>query len=288
MLNYSDTNFDKANSGGNNIIKSSLKECYQKVSSSPVSIKIPVAGNEIYTVNGTEYNIAPNYYLLVNRGDEVKVVVDSNELVQGKCIYLDDRLVNSYYEEMTCKALFEDHRSESKLELTTGKYIYDDSILSTQLSNIKSNQQGFSNDHFYDKIAINLVLHQVGIKEVFSRLASINKATKLELYNRANIAKTYIQDNFTDDVTIDELSRVACISKFHLIRIFKNIVGCTPYNYLLKLRLQKSYEMLQKTPGISIQEVALTNGFNQRRTFTRSFKKEFGFCPNNMVVNTAN
>ncbi|WP_353779650.1 helix-turn-helix domain-containing protein [Winogradskyella sp. 3972H.M.0a.05] len=282
MLNYSDSNFNKANKGGNFVITSSLRECHHKVDSSPISIKIPINGREAYTVNGKEHLITPDYFLLINKGDKVETLVDAQTPVDGKCIYLDENMVNKYYEEIQCKALFNDHDLKSVLQVNTGKYWLDNSAMSGLFKEIKRNPTE-DDAMFYDKVAVNLVFHQIEVSKAIEKICSLSMATKVELYNRVNIAKTYILDNFSKDITLDELSQVACVSKFHLIRIFNDIHGRTPYNFLLKVRLDKAYDMLKNSKDFLIEEIAFMNGFKQRRTFTRLFKKEFGLCPNDVV-----
>ena len=85
----------------------------------------------------------------------------------------------------------------------------------------------------------------------------------------------YIQANLSEDLSLKQLSEVACYSKFHLNRIFSAHMGESVYQYIKRLRLEKSAELLLANPKESITGVALMCGFENSSSFAKSFKKHF-------------
>jgi transcriptional regulator GlxA family with amidase domain len=68
------------------------------------------------------------------------------------------------------------------------------------------------------------------------------------------------------------------LSKFHLLRYFKNAFQITPYQFAIQCRLESSLELL-KIQSLSIEEVALKVGFADAAAFSKAFKQSFGASP---------
>jgi AraC-like DNA-binding protein len=85
----------------------------------------------------------------------------------------------------------------------------------------------------------------------------------------------YIYENYQNDISLDELSTVSNLSKFYLIRTFKDIVGCTPNNFVLNIRIEKALDLLLSS-NLDITTICYEVGFGSLNTFERVFKKKFG------------
>ncbi|HHV59447.1 MAG TPA: helix-turn-helix transcriptional regulator [Clostridiaceae bacterium] len=88
----------------------------------------------------------------------------------------------------------------------------------------------------------------------------------------------YIRDNYKNDCNLEVLSELVGVSRFHLIRIFKEYMGKTPYDYLLEIKLEKAKLMLA-TGDVSITDICHECGFNNMSHFIRMFKKKTGTTP---------
>jgi len=88
----------------------------------------------------------------------------------------------------------------------------------------------------------------------------------------------YINENYQKECTLEELSQIAGISRFYLIRVFKDYIGKTPYEYLLDIRLENAKQLLTKG-NISITDICHECGFNNMSHFIRTFKKKTGTTP---------
>jgi len=88
----------------------------------------------------------------------------------------------------------------------------------------------------------------------------------------------YIKMNYQKECTLEELSEIAGISRYYLIRIFKDYMGRTPYDYLLDIRIENAKMLLAKG-NISITDICHECGFNNMSHFIRTFKKKIGITP---------
>jgi AraC family transcriptional regulator len=104
-------------------------------------------------------------------------------------------------------------------------------------------------------------------------------AYRAEYFRRVHKAIDFLDANLMREVSLDELAVVACFSKFHFHRIFKEVTGETVGQYALRLRLQKAASFLIYNREKSITEIAYDCGFTESSVLSRSFKQAFGQSP---------
>jgi AraC-like DNA-binding protein len=79
-------------------------------------------------------------------------------------------------------------------------------------------------------------------------------------------------------VSVDELAAEAAVSPFHFLRIFEQVVGVTPGQYMLRTRLHRAAVQLRRSDD-PIAGVALDCGFDDLSTFNRQFRRVTGLTP---------
>lgn len=87
----------------------------------------------------------------------------------------------------------------------------------------------------------------------------------------------YLEKNYYRNISLDELSLLAGLSKYYLLRTFTKFKGISPHKYLETVRVEKSKKMLDE--GIPIVEVALRIGLTDQSHFTNLFKAFIGVTP---------
>jgi len=93
----------------------------------------------------------------------------------------------------------------------------------------------------------------------------------------------YIEQNYKDNLTLEELSKVASFSKYHFHRIFKSIANENLSDYIRRVRLQST--TLKFKTNQRITEIALTSGYETNASFSKAFKKHFGITPKEFSKN---
>ncbi|MET1258919.1 helix-turn-helix transcriptional regulator [Flagellimonas sp. DF-77] len=86
-----------------------------------------------------------------------------------------------------------------------------------------------------------------------------------------------IDAHFDLDLNLDRLAQHHFVSKFHLLRLFKQYYGQTPKQYLTDVRLKRSKELLQQ--GTSVTETCFAVGFESLGSFSSLFKTRNGIPP---------
>ena len=110
-----------------------------------------------------------------------------------------------------------------------------------------------------------------------NRKNMIEDYPKIYLYKRIVQAKLFMDAHFSDNIDLDNIADEAHFSKFHFIRIFKNIYGNTPHQYLIRVRINNAIIFLQK--GYSVTETCFAVGFDSTSSFTAVFKKYANSTP---------
>ncbi|MBU2083576.1 MAG: AraC family transcriptional regulator [Alphaproteobacteria bacterium] len=90
--------------------------------------------------------------------------------------------------------------------------------------------------------------------------------------------RAYIRENLHTSITLEELARVAGLSRFHFIRAFKTSFGTTPHQFLIRQRVTRATELLVHST-LSLLEIAEAAGFTSQPQFTSSFQKATGMPP---------
>ncbi len=91
-------------------------------------------------------------------------------------------------------------------------------------------------------------------------------------------AINYIEDNLRGEVNISDLAKVSGYSVYHFLRVFKEITGLTPADYIRKRRISEiASELIAGNEYVS--EVAFQYGFNSKENFLRAFKNEHHILP---------
>ncbi|MCH4889221.1 helix-turn-helix transcriptional regulator [Acidaminobacter sp. JC074] len=98
--------------------------------------------------------------------------------------------------------------------------------------------------------------------------------------NDFNKVNNYIHNHLSEGITIDDLADELNISKFHFLNEFKKLTGITPYQHLLKVRIDLAKKALSNLDK-SITSIAYDLGFSDNSHFSRTFKKATGDSPKN-------
>ena len=88
----------------------------------------------------------------------------------------------------------------------------------------------------------------------------------------------YIEAHLEADITLAQLSAVSLFSPWHSYRLFKELLGVTPAEYIRRLRLSRSAMQLKEEQCL-VTEAAFDCGFGSVDGYIRAFYREFGCRP---------
>ena len=106
-----------------------------------------------------------------------------------------------------------------------------------------------------------------------------NMIRKAVQRHRVNRVINFIHANSHHDIDLHSLADIACLSKYHFIRVFDMHVGQTPLRYLNRIRLERAARQLIFMPNTTVGKIAAGCGFVSHQSFTRSFSRHFDYAP---------
>jgi AraC-like DNA-binding protein/quercetin dioxygenase-like cupin family protein len=201
------------------------------------------------------------------------VIINSNVLHKGASItYNYEALVMIFEMDAFSK------------EVADGNVIFQSLIQSdekvTQL--MSTIYQEENEKHFGYKLAIRgkvyeLITYLLRYHVIQSESAKDN-IRRLRNLNRLNTVMQYIQQNYSEPITNQELAALIHVSEYRFCHLFKESLGQSPTNYINEVRLKKAYHLLEQKE-LTIAEIAAYVGFQDYNNFGRLFRKYYGFAP---------
>ena len=120
--------------------------------------------------------------------------------------------------------------------------------------------------------------HLFRIATTFSRNVSSDEGEEIQVNAYIQKAIAYIELNYANNITINDLAKALAIDRSYLYRVFKSGTGVSPKEYLNDYRLNAARQLLENTDH-SISQIALSSGFFSFSAFYRSFVQKYGHSP---------
>ena len=101
-----------------------------------------------------------------------------------------------------------------------------------------------------------------------------------EVHERLCRARSFIDECYDLPLNLNEISRQACLSRYHFLRLFREAFATTPHQYLIKRRIEKAKELL-RTRRLSVTDICFEVGFQSLGSFSSLFRRCVGHAPIN-------
>ena len=158
--------------------------------------------------------------------------------------------------------------SRAKPEL---QFQQSDDLTYTLVKSLLSEIEQLETDSIYTKTLSRTLAVHLFQKYTFPPIQ--NRSGAAEQLAQIERAIAYINQNLERNLRVEEIAAVVNTSKYHFCRIFKQSVGVSPYQYLLRQRIERSKMLLQSNLERSIADIALQCGFANQSHFCKCFRK---------------
>lgn len=101
----------------------------------------------------------------------------------------------------------------------------------------------------------------------------------MHYHQRLNKVIDFIGQHLDEELSLESLSDICCVSKFHFHRLFTAFTGLPLQQYIRWLRLKRAARQLVIDKDQSIINIAINAGFESHEAFSRAFKKACGYSP---------
>jgi len=111
-----------------------------------------------------------------------------------------------------------------------------------------------------------------------TELGNPTPSSALEVFERLNRAKQFIDQSYDLPLDLQQISSHACFSRYHFLRLFRQAFNKTPHQYLVERRIEKAKELLS-SDELRVTDVCFEVGFQSLGSFSTLFRKRFGVSP---------
>ena len=98
------------------------------------------------------------------------------------------------------------------------------------------------------------------------------------LLTHLRYARDHIDRHFEEPLNLDQLARVAGVSKYHFVRSFESAYGETPIRYLTRRRIERAQDLLRHA-NLTVTEICMAVGFASLGSFSTRFTQLVGESP---------
>ena len=127
-------------------------------------------------------------------------------------------------------------------------------------------------------IAVNIYAQQIFLFVLRKLKQPLNTRNKTRITKESNFLKEinlYLEENYKNSISLEEISKQSGLTKSYFCRYFKTVTGTSFWNYYTLFRLEKAIELINKDNGKNLISVAMESGFNNVRSFNKSFKEYY-------------
>jgi len=269
------------------IIHTKVRECFRPDIKGPFSFFLNLRGNSFCSVDQQTTRIDMENYFVSNRSQPYTLQVEENsggaetfnihfgeffsESVLNSLVTPVDRILDSGTEKQLSPVSF------------FNQLHHRDATFNALIQAIQTSykETGFNKLLFEEQLTALLSYHlqqHRHIAEIVNHLPPVRKAIRVELYKRLSRAMDVLRSSFCGEISLDQLSAEACLSKYHFLRLFRIAYGLAPYQYVQHLRLEKARILLADSI-MPITDLAGLLGFDNSQSFSRLFYQRTGLYP---------
>ena len=228
-----------------------------------------LSGKAAYHIEGKSYYLKPWDILLVNRHAIHKPEIDFSVPYERFVLWISDDIKSTELLRCFQKAI---DRSYNLIRL--------DSDTQEKLKQLLYELEAALKDKKFGSELLGSALFtqfMVYVNRIFLEKQYIYDARSYSSDSQIEELLRYINHNLTEDLSIETLARKYYLSKYHMMRKFKEETGYTIHNYIISKRLLLARTKISE--GIPILKAAQLSGFSDYTTFSRAYKKQFGTAP---------
>ena len=237
-------------------------------------ILIHLHGNTSYCIEGRTYQLQPNDIVFVNAGEVHRPDLQDNSTYERIIIYISQNYLNDYNKKNNDLSL-----CFKQASLKESHVLRIPSFSNSKLTNITRELENSLDDNEY----ANELYHEILFLEFMIQLnrAAIHNGIEYIAMTSSDSKILsiieYLNQNLTNDISIDLIADKFYISRYHLMHTFKKETGYTIGNYINLKRLQFAQTLIDN--GELVNTACYSSGFKNYSTFLRSYKKQFGHTP---------
>jgi AraC-like DNA-binding protein len=251
----------------------------------PLSIKTTVYGKGAWETGRNRFEVDGDSFVVLNRGQTYSLVIDSPQPTQTFCLFFKDNFVEDAWRchTTTSSVLLDDPFVDMPAIGFFERLHAKDGAMNGLLARMQRKIVGGHTSHEsleddFVLAARELLRLKSELCQEAARVPAIRASTKAELFRRLTNARSIVEGSLDQPVHLDRIAVEACLSPYHLHRLFTRVFGETPHRYAVRRRMERAKRLLAWT-DMPVTLVCLESGFQSLGSFSSLFRKLNGLSP---------
>ena len=248
----------------------------------PLSIKMAWNGSVFFSLPNRRLRVDDDSYLILNEGTHYGTAFRSERVMDCFCVFfrngLAQELSGARHATLAQAAASGPDLPRRSADFAEHLRPHDTAVTPHLRALARAIDDGVDDLPWYEERAQALLLAMLaaepGQRERAACIKSVKASTREELTRRVLLATDFLLSNYTEPLALDELAHAAHLSKFHLVRLFKQVHGTSPHAYLQAKRARVARRLIEST-DYELNDIAARAGFGSRWTMFRQLRKQF-------------
>jgi AraC-like DNA-binding protein len=251
-----------------------------------LAIRCVFGGRRLFETLDGRFAVGDGAYLVLNQGQHVCSSLQSKTPVECFNITFQPGFAEEVLRSLVMPSdhLLDSPFREHAQPVTFFEKLYNHDQLVTpiiqRLRNTLGKEKtsvGWLEEQLHNLLEAMLQAHRNVAAEV-EKMPAVRASTRVEIYARLHRARDYIEASFTRSITLPEMASAACLSPHHFLRLFTQVFGETPHQYVTRRRLEYAQSLLLRTE-LPVTDICLAVGFESLGSFSWLFRQRFGVAP---------
>ncbi|WP_032122967.1 AraC family transcriptional regulator [Clostridium amazonitimonense] len=238
-------------------------------------IVVFISGSVTYFIEGKSYKLKPWDLLFISSNEVHRPIISAKEPYERIVLWVNSKFLEMHNSSNSNLLSCFELSSKEKLNLLrlNAENI---KIIKNTLFSLENaiNSKDFGSSILKNALFIELMVY---LNRLFLTRDINEKEMDVEYDHTIEAILGYINENLTEDLSIESISSRFYINKYYLMHKFKDQTGYTLHSYIQQKRLISAIALIKK--GLPITEVSIECGFKDYSSFVRAFKKNFGLSP---------
>lgn len=229
----------------------------------PLSLFSNVSGESLVMVDGKTSLVNDSHFFISNNTQRYTLEIAKNKSTETFNIHFGETWLDNIIEGQ-------------QVEFYNKLYPKDD-VVKSILAQLKPDKTILEREELLTQLVVHLLRVNRNEKIRIESLEATKLATRQDIIRRLHLATDHIYSYYQKDISLDELSKISMLSKFHFVRAFRQAFGMAPHQFLIQVRIERAKHLL--STGLEVAQTGRLVGISDSSSFSRLFKNQTGFYP---------
>jgi AraC-like DNA-binding protein len=269
---------------GKNLFASGLLRPGTQSFVSPLSLRYSLQDRYTIRTERGHYSVSPTTFVVLNEGQHGDLIVDPSASPRAVTLIFEQKYMSDIARSFSAPLTSSLDMDSDGIVVRFPECVQHDTafeigpkLRALASACLRGDSPESVADRFRAVTECVVLVYSAASRQIES-IDSVRPGTRAELYRRIQRAYICIQDAYNEELCLEKIARVACMSPHHFHRVFSQVYGITPLRALADRRMQMAHKLLETT-DTPVSAICRAVGYHSAPTFSNLFRAKFGLPP---------